>query len=366
MSVEDDLEVGEASLSRRRQVEEKLRLAIVRGDFAPGEHLSDRALCELFKVSRTVVREAVRHLEAEGLVESFPNRGSFVRILTVAEAAQIFDVRAVLEAWATKKYVQRATDEQIEELVLELEALKASVARKDKIDLVDKKQEFYDTLFSVYRNTYVQTMLNQIQNWSAQLRAASMAAPDRLPNSVAALDRLIEAVRRRDEEDVWQASLDRVQGAAAAALAVLNERSSESSVGPSEPEQTAEVDRRRERYEAGLKVRREVLGRQYVDRALESADDFTRPMQDLVTEYCWGEIWTRKGLDRKTRSLLNLAMLTALNRPHEIELHVRGALNNGVTKREVAEVFLQAAVYCGVPAAMDSFRIARKVFDEGR
>lgn len=120
----------------------------------------------------------------------------------------------------------------------------------------------------------------------------------------------------------------------------------------------------KELFERGLKVRREVLGAEYVDASIQSADDFNRPMQELVTQYCWGEIWNRPGLERKTRSLLNLAMLTALNRPHEIRLHVRGALNNGVTKEEIAEVFLQAAIYCGVPAAIDSFRIAREVFKE--
>ena len=118
-------------------------------------------------------------------------------------------------------------------------------------------------------------------------------------------------------------------------------------------------------FDRGLNVRREVLGSEYVDKSIQSADDFNRPMQELVTQYCWGDIWTRPGLERKTRSLLNLAMLTALNRPHELKLHVRGALNNGVTKDEIAEVFLQAAIYCGVPAAIDSFRAAREVFAEG-
>ena len=117
-------------------------------------------------------------------------------------------------------------------------------------------------------------------------------------------------------------------------------------------------------YDEGLEVRRQVLGAAYVDKSIAEADDFNRPFQELVTEYCWGHIWTRPGLPRKTRSLLNLAMLTALNRPHEIKLHVRGALNNGVTKEEIQEVFLQAAIYCGVPAALDSFRIAREVFAE--
>jgi 4-carboxymuconolactone decarboxylase len=113
-----------------------------------------------------------------------------------------------------------------------------------------------------------------------------------------------------------------------------------------------------------LKTRREVLGADYVDKAIASADDFNRPLQELITTYAWNGIWNRPGLDRKTRSLLNLAMLTALNRPHELRLHVRGALNNGVTRDEIKEVFLQTAIYCGVPAAMDSFRVARELFKE--
>lgn len=119
-----------------------------------------------------------------------------------------------------------------------------------------------------------------------------------------------------------------------------------------------------ELFDQGLKTRREVLGADYVDRAIAGADDFSRPMQELVTQYCWGDVWNRPGLDRRTRSLLNLAMLGALNRPHELELHVRGALNNGVTKEEIAEVFLQLSVYCGVPAGVDAFRTARRVFEQ--
>jgi len=117
-------------------------------------------------------------------------------------------------------------------------------------------------------------------------------------------------------------------------------------------------------FDKGLSIRRAVLGSEYVDKSIAAADDFTRPLQEIVTQYCWGEVWGRPGLERKTRSLLNLAMLSALNRPHEVKLHVRGALNNGVTKDEIREVFLQVAIYCGVPAAMDSFRIAKEVFKE--
>ena len=117
-------------------------------------------------------------------------------------------------------------------------------------------------------------------------------------------------------------------------------------------------------FEKGLSIRRAVVGAAYVDKSLAEADDFTRPLQELVTKYCWGEVWGREGLARRDRSLLNLGMIAALNRPHELKLHVRGALNNGLTRDEIREVFLQVAIYCGVPASLDSFRIAREVFSE--
>jgi 4-carboxymuconolactone decarboxylase len=117
-------------------------------------------------------------------------------------------------------------------------------------------------------------------------------------------------------------------------------------------------------FDKGLKTRREVLGAEYVDTSIKNATDFNIDMQELVTQYCWGDVWNRPGLERKTRSLLNLAMITALNRPHELKLHVRGAINNGVTQEEIKEVFLQAAIYCGVPASIDSFRVAAEVFKE--
>jgi 4-carboxymuconolactone decarboxylase len=120
----------------------------------------------------------------------------------------------------------------------------------------------------------------------------------------------------------------------------------------------------KEMYDKGLAIRRAVLGNQYVDAQLKNADDFNRPMQELVTEYCWGAVWGRKGLPRKTRSMLNLAMISTLNRPHELRVHVRGALTNGVTKAEISEIFLQVAIYAGVPAAVDAFRIAREAFAE--
>lgn len=115
-------------------------------------------------------------------------------------------------------------------------------------------------------------------------------------------------------------------------------------------------------YETGLGIRTDVLGKDYVENALRTADDFNKPFQELVTEYCWGAVWGRDGLSRKTRSMLNLAMIGALNRPHELKAHVAGALRNGVSKDEIREVFMQLAIYAGVPAGVDAFRVAREVF----
>ena len=115
-------------------------------------------------------------------------------------------------------------------------------------------------------------------------------------------------------------------------------------------------------YETGLSIRTDVLGKEYVENALRTADDFNKPFQELVTEYCWGAVWGREGLSRKTRSMLNLAMIGILNRPHELRAHVAGALRNGVTKDEIREVFMQLAIYAGVPAGVDAFRVAREVF----
>ena len=119
-----------------------------------------------------------------------------------------------------------------------------------------------------------------------------------------------------------------------------------------------------ELFEKGLKVRKAVLGEAYVEAAFANADDFTRPMQEYATEACWGAIWSREGLDRRTRSIINLSMISALNRPHELKLHVKAALTNGLTREEICEIILQIACYCGVPAGMDSFRIAREAFKE--
>lgn len=122
--------------------------------------------------------------------------------------------------------------------------------------------------------------------------------------------------------------------------------------------------KRSEKFDRGLATRRAVVGEAYVDNALKNANEYNWPMQKLVTEYCWDEIWNRPGLSRRDRSLLNLGMITALGRTAELKAHVRGALNNGMTKEELREVFLQAVIYCGVPAGIDSFRVAQEVMAE--
>ena len=131
----------------------------------------------------------------------------------------------------------------------------------------------------------------------------------------------------------------------------------------------AKAPRKRPEYASkmfaeGLAVRRAVLGGEYVDNSLANASDFMVAFQKLVTEYCWGEVWTRPGLDRKHRSMLNLAMLTALNRPNELRLHLRGALTNGVSRDEIKEILLQACIYAGIPAGLDAFKVANEVFQE--
>ena len=120
-----------------------------------------------------------------------------------------------------------------------------------------------------------------------------------------------------------------------------------------------------ELFNRGLEIRKSVLGAEFVEKSIASADDFNMPMQRLTTEYCWGAVWGREdGLPKKTRSMLNLAMLSALNRPHELKMHIGGAIRNGVTKAEIREVLLQVAIYCGIPAGVDAFRVARETFAE--
>jgi 4-carboxymuconolactone decarboxylase len=120
----------------------------------------------------------------------------------------------------------------------------------------------------------------------------------------------------------------------------------------------------KELFDQGLKIRKEVLGKEYVEKALAAADEFSMPLQEMTTETCWGYIWGRDGLPRRDRSVINLAMISVLNRPNELKIHVKAALRNGLSKDEIAEIFLQVGCYAGIPAAVDSFRIAREAFAE--
>jgi 4-carboxymuconolactone decarboxylase len=124
------------------------------------------------------------------------------------------------------------------------------------------------------------------------------------------------------------------------------------------------ADQPSDKFQAGMAVRRQVLGDAYVDASLSKMDEFSRDLQTIITEHAWGDIWTREGLSLKQRSLINIALLSALNRPHELELHLRGAINNGCTITEIREALLQTAVYAGLPSGLDSFRVARRVFEE--
>ncbi len=119
-----------------------------------------------------------------------------------------------------------------------------------------------------------------------------------------------------------------------------------------------------QKFKEGLKIRRAVLGDEYVDKAMSKLDDLSAPLQELVTEYCWGTVWNRDTLSRSTKSLINIAMLSALNRPHEVELHLKGAINNGCTQEEILDVIMHVAVYCGVPAAIDTMKITRRVLEQ--
>lgn len=218
----------------RQQAEEALRQAIITGRFAPGEHLSDRIVCEVLGASRTVVREAIRLLEAEGLVTVIPHRGSFVAFLSAAEAAQIYEVRGVLEALAGEAFATRASEEERSDLRAVFERLARMKSDAGNAALLELKQSFYAVLLKGGRNAYVARMLDQILNRNMQLRATSMSEPGRLPRTIEELRRVVEATERRDGEEAWAACRAHVQSAATAALRILraNERKAQEAERP--------------------------------------------------------------------------------------------------------------------------------------
>jgi DNA-binding GntR family transcriptional regulator len=208
----------------RQQVEDQLRNAIISGVFPPGSHLSDRVLCEQFGVSRSIIREAVRLMEAEGLVSVIPYRGPFVALLTAAEASQVYEVRGALEALAGEGFAERASEEERRELRQVYEQLAAMEPESGRQALLDVKRRFYDVLLRGCRNTYVARMLGQLLNRNTQLRATSLSDPDRLPHTVREIHRIVEAIEQRDPDGAFQACRDHVRAAAAVALRVLRQR----------------------------------------------------------------------------------------------------------------------------------------------
>ncbi len=205
----------------RRQVEERLRRAIIDGVFTAGQHLSDRTLCDMLGVSRGIVREAVRLLEAEGLVTVAPNRGPFVAHLSAAEAAQVYEVRVALEGLAGAGFAQRASDDERAALRRAFEALARFDPAEGQQALLDVKRRFYDVLLSGSRNDHAARMLGQLMNRNMRLRATSLSAPGRLPEMMAEIGRIVEAVERRDPAAARAACEDHVHAAAAVALRIL-------------------------------------------------------------------------------------------------------------------------------------------------
>lgn len=210
--------------SVRRQVENELRKAIVQGRFPPRTHLSDRMLQDAFQVSRTVIREAVRQVEAEGLIETIPHRGSFVKQLTVREAEQVYSVRGVLEGLAAREFARNASDEELAELERIIMRIRKQLTRRQLREIVELKHEFYDVLLAGARNTHIKAMLAPLLNINAQLRATSLSDPARLPHTVSELEDLVAALKARDEDASWAASLRHVHNAAAVALRQLRKR----------------------------------------------------------------------------------------------------------------------------------------------
>jgi GntR family transcriptional regulator, trigonelline degradation regulator len=207
----------------RRQVEDALREAIVTGRFVPGDHLPDRLLCEAFGTSRSVVREAVRLLEAEGLIVVYPNRGPFVAPLSVEEAREIYEVRAALESLAGEGFARHASPAQRAALRAVYEELRDRGTAETRQTLLDMKRRFYDILSQGCGNAYAARMLDRLLCRNAQLRATSLSRPDRLPRTIAEIGEIIEAIENRDPAAAAAACRRHVEQAAAVALAILAE-----------------------------------------------------------------------------------------------------------------------------------------------
>lgn len=206
----------------RKQVEEILRQGIISGRLQPGKHLVDRELCEELRVSRTVIREAQRSLEAEGLLVISPNRGCFVRTISAEEARQIYEVRAVLEPLAAKAFAERASDDEVVRLRSICDEFRRSVRKSDPTVLTEIKGRFYRHLLRGSRNEFAEKMMAQILNHISQYRATSMAQPGRLARTVREISLIVEAIERRDSEAAWEACRHHVEEASRETLHALS------------------------------------------------------------------------------------------------------------------------------------------------
>jgi GntR family transcriptional regulator, trigonelline degradation regulator len=207
----------------RTQVLHNIRQAILTRRFKPGERLIERELCELTGVSRTPVREALRQLESQGLVEMVPNRGPVVAEITPEEAAEIYDARAALESLAARRFAERATDDELAELTARLADIEMTVRAGRLTEMVERKDEFYAVLFSGARNRIIGQTMDSLQARIAYLRATSLAQPGRTAETVAEITEVVEAIQRRDAETAERLSRAHVERAAEFALASLRD-----------------------------------------------------------------------------------------------------------------------------------------------
>lgn len=216
----------------RNQTEDNLRRAILRGYFRPGQHLPDRMLCELLQVSRPVLREAVRMLAAEGLVETIPHKGAFVRSISADEASEIYELRAVLEALLAKSFTERATDAQVRKLRGIYDELAEGATELEQEDVLEIKRRFYDVLLAGAGNGYLTDRFNTILSRSTLLRSSTLTVPGRLPSVTSELRRLIEAIEERNSAAAWQAAMEYVHSAGAVVADIFGSPDAASSDQP--------------------------------------------------------------------------------------------------------------------------------------
>ncbi|NNM72933.1 GntR family transcriptional regulator [Enterovirga aerilata] len=220
---DNSMRVAPVAAPVRSQVVETLRTAITSGRFAPGQRLVEKDLCDLLGVSRPSVREALRELESEGLINTIPNRGPLVTTLTAQDAASIYEVRGVLEALAAKLFAEKASDEQVQELAGSVDRLEEAYASQDVERILVAKKAFYDVLLAGSQNVIIPSMLRTMNARITQLRRVSLSSPKRLPGSMREIRAVLKAIAARDPEAAFQASMRHIAEASKVAIAKLKD-----------------------------------------------------------------------------------------------------------------------------------------------